>query len=61
MKIKFTRECQDKYNGTFYKANSIYEFENERAEEILKTGYAEAMLEEPKPRKKKASSTNQKD
>ena len=61
MKIRFIRECQDKYDGTFYKANSIHEFDKERAEEILKTGYAEVILEEPKPRKKKASSTNQKD
>lgn len=59
MKIKFIKECQDKYNGTYYKVNDIYEFEEKRANEILKSGYGEAVKEvkktvETAPQKKKA-------
>lgn len=60
MKIKFIKECQDKYNGTYYKANDIYEFEEKRANEILNSGYGEAVKEVkktvepiPQPHKKK--------
>lgn len=45
MKIKFIKECQDKYNGTYYSVNDIYEFEEKRANEILKSGYGEAVKE----------------
>lgn len=59
MKIKFIKECQDKYNGTYYKANDIYEFEEKRANEILKSGYGEVVKEvkktvETAPQKKKS-------
>ena len=35
VKVKFTRECQDKYTGEIYKENSVKEFPKERAEELI--------------------------
>ena len=49
MKLKFKHLCQDKYNGRYYKKGDIVEFEEERAKEILSSGYGFAdVIEEPK-------------
>lgn len=57
MKIKFLKECKDKYNGTTYQIGQELVFSVERAKEILSTGYAEIVEEveetkKPKGRKK---------
>lgn len=46
MKLKFKQTCKDKYNGATYSEGETYEFEDERALEILKTGLAEKVEEE---------------
>ena len=57
MKLRFRQECTDKNTNVLYKVGAIYEFEDERAKEILNSGYAEvveevkkvkATVEEPK-------------
>lgn len=34
MKIKFTRDCQDKYTGEIYNKGTVKDFPEERAEEL---------------------------
>lgn len=44
MKIKFLKRCQDKYdNNVKYHAGEVHEFKEERAKEIIATGYARAL------------------
>ena len=50
MKIKFRYDCIDKYNGEFYFKDSERDFEDARALEIIKVGFAyevEEAKEEP--------------
>lgn len=60
MKIKFIRECVDKNNGTKYHIGDELVFPEERAKEILATGYAVKIeevevKETKKPRGRKKS------
>lgn len=48
MKLLFNTTCKDKHTGTIYEAGKGYEFEDERANEILKSGLAEMVQEEQK-------------
>lgn len=41
MKLRFLIECRDKYTGEIYKRNSVHDFEEKRANELLKTRYVE--------------------
>lgn len=50
MKIIFKQECRDKNNGAMYKVGEVHVFEDERAKEILKSGYAD-LVEEVKETK----------
>lgn len=43
MFIKFKDRCIDKYTGKMYRTNDIHEFDDERANEIIATGYAVAV------------------
>lgn len=43
MFIKFKDRCIDKYTGNMYRTNDIHEFDDERANEIIATGYAVAV------------------
>jgi hypothetical protein len=45
MKLKFNARVQDKYTKAIYEKDSVYEFEDERAMEILATGYADIVEE----------------
>ena len=45
IKLKFKKNCMDKYTHAYYEADSIHEFDTGRAIEILDTGYAEAIAE----------------
>lgn len=45
MKLRFKQECTDKNTNVLYQVGVIYEFDDERAKEILNTGYAEAVEE----------------
>ena len=56
MKIKFIRDCTDKYTGKKYKIGDELVFPIDRAKEILETGYAIEVkeIEEPKEEPKKA-------
>ena len=49
MFIKFKDRCIDKYTGKMYRTNDIHEFHDERANEIIATGYAVAVEPEEKP------------
>lgn len=49
MFIKFKDRCIDKYTGKMYRTNDIHEFDDERANEIIATGYAGAVEPEEKP------------
>lgn len=49
MFIKFKDRCIDKYTGKMYRTNDIHEFDDERANEIISTGYAVAVEPEEKP------------
>lgn len=49
MFIKFKDRCIDKYTGKMYRTNDIHEFDDERANEIIATGYAGAVETEEKP------------
>lgn len=49
MKLRFKQECSDKYTNTLYEVGSVHEFEDERAKEILNTGYAELIEEKTTP------------
>lgn len=49
MFIKFKDRCIDKYTGKMYRTNDIHEFDDERANEIIATGYAVAVESEGKP------------
>ena len=40
MKLQFNQTVQDKNTGEYYKPNTTYEFDDDRAKEILATGYA---------------------
>lgn len=40
MKIKFTRHCMDKFTNENYNQGMIKEFDDERALEIINSGYA---------------------
>ena len=51
MKIKFLRECKDKYNGQLYQIGQELVFPVERAKEILSTGYAIEIEEVSEPKK----------
>lgn len=55
MKVKVVREFRDKFNfNKVYKVGNFYEFDNERAKDIIARGLGEAeVVEKPKPRKKK--------
>ena len=46
MKIEFTAECHDKNTGVEYKKGDTAEYAEERAKEIIATGYAVAVEEE---------------
>ena len=48
MKIKFVKVCKDKHTDEYYNVGQIKEFNDDRAVEIIKTGYAEEFKEEPK-------------
>lgn len=41
MKLRFNEICKDKYTKELYLTDKIYEFDNERAKEILASGKAE--------------------
>ena len=41
MKLRFNEVCRDKYTNELYEFDSIYEFEEERALEIIASGKAE--------------------
>lgn len=45
MKIKFTAPCVDKNTGDNYRKGMIKEFPDERAKEIIATGYARETVE----------------
>lgn len=45
MKLIFMQTVRDKYTGDFYEPNIAYDFEDERAKEILATGYAKVIEE----------------
>lgn len=45
MKLRFKQECTDKNTNVLYQVGVIYEFDDERAKEILNTGYAEVVEE----------------
>lgn len=47
MLLRFTKTCKDKYTEQMYYLNSTHEFEEERGNEIVATGFAE-IVEEPK-------------
>lgn len=49
MKLRFKQECTDKNTNVLYQVGVIYEFDDERAKEILNTGYAEVVEEIKKP------------
>lgn len=49
MKLRFKQECTDKNTNVLYRVGTIYKFEDERAKEILNTGYAEVVEEIKKP------------
>ena len=51
MKLKFLKPCNDKYNGTVYEVDKEYDFEEQRANEILATGYAEVVEAKVEPKK----------
>ncbi len=44
MKIKFTAPCKDKNTGESYRKGMIKEFSDERASEIIATGYAKEYI-----------------
>ena len=48
MKLRFKQECTDKNTNVLYQTGIIYEFDDERAKEILNTGYAEVVEEAKK-------------
>lgn len=48
MKLKFNARVQDKYTKAIYEKDSVHEFEDKRAMEILSTGYADIVEEEAK-------------
>lgn len=48
MFIKFKDRCIDKYTGKMYRTNDIHEFDDERAKEIIASGYAVAVEPEEK-------------
>lgn len=45
-KYKILKNFKDKYNNTRYETNKIYEFTDERANEILKVGKLIELVEE---------------
>lgn len=45
MKLRFKEKCKDKYTGTMYEKGETYEFEDERGQDIIKTGRAELVLD----------------
>lgn len=59
MKLKFKDRCTDKYTGEMYDKEQIKEFEDERAKEILKTGYAEEAEENIAYDEEKVSKTHE--
>lgn len=46
MKLRFSCECVDKYNGKTYRRGCTYDFDEDRAKEILATGRADEVKEE---------------
>lgn len=52
MKLRFTQECTDKNTNVLYQVGAIYEFGDERAREILKSGLAEVVEEVKKSHNK---------
>ena len=44
MKLRFLMECRDKYTGEIYKRKGVYEFDEKRANELLKTRYVEKVV-----------------
>lgn len=44
MKVKFTAPCKDKNTGESYRKGMIKEFSDERASEIIATGYAKEYI-----------------
>ena len=68
MKLLCITESQDRYTKQIYKQGNIYEFEDRRAQQVLKSGYFEGMYEasitepdqlpvEPAPTEESASIT----
>jgi hypothetical protein len=45
MKLRFKCECVDKHTGQTYRRLGVYEFDDDRAKEILATGRAEEVKE----------------
>lgn len=45
MKLQFNQTVRDKNTGAYYEPNTFYEFDDDRAKEILATGYAKAVEE----------------
>ena len=46
MKLKFLCDCVDKHTKKEYRAGKEYEFDDDRAKEILATGHVEEVKEE---------------
>lgn len=51
MKLRFIQDCKDKITGNMYYTNAEYVFDDERAKEILATGYAEVVEGKNVPKK----------
>lgn len=47
MKLRFHCECRDKYTDAVYQRGMVYDFPDERGQEIINTGYARMVIEEP--------------
>lgn len=47
MKLKFRCECRDKYTEAVYQPGMVYDFPDDRGQEIINTGYARMVLDEP--------------
>ncbi len=45
MKLRFLKACVDKYTGVHYNIGDEVDFEEARAKEILRTDYAEEVIE----------------
>lgn len=59
MKLKFKTTVRDKYTKRDYRKGDIYEFGDERAKEILATGYAEKVEDKMPDEKKEIDETKE--